>query len=225
MNTSVLIIEDDNGIREYLREILVDNRYSVRDTDKGIKGIELAEKIQPELVLLDLKLPDIAGEEVCKAIKKTLPETVVIILTGKDSPSDVAKGLDIGADDYITKPFTTEELMARIKARLRDDRAKDHKLKVGDLILDQKTFDVERNGKKIPLTPQEFKLLEYLLTNKNNVLTREMILGKIWKYSPDIESRVVDVYVGYLRNKVDKDFKNKLIHSVRGFGYVIKDPN
>ena len=223
MESTVLIIEDDKGISDYLKEILTDNRFIVRTTDKGLKGLKIAETIQPDLVILDLKLPDIAGEEVCKKIKSLIPETVVVILTAKDTPSEVAQGLDIGADDYITKPFTSEELLARIKARLRINTKKDSILKIGNLTLNQKKFEVKRDGKLVKLTPQEFKLLEYLMHNKNTVLTRDMILSKVWKYSPDIESRVVDVYIGYLRNKIDKGHNNKLIKSVRGFGYVIKE--
>lgn len=224
MLNSILIIEDDDGIREYLRELLLDNQFSVRDTTKGLEGLSIAERIQPDLVLLDLVLPDIAGEEVCRSIKKLLPNTAVIILTAKDNPSDVVRGLDLGADDYIAKPFTSEELMARIKARLRTNVDNNSQIIVGDLSLDQKTLEVKRGSRSITLTPQEFRLLEYLMSNKNNVLSREMILNKIWQYAPDVESRVVDVYIGYLRNKIDKGFKQKFIHSVRGFGYVIKDP-
>ena len=224
MLNSILIIEDDDAIREYLREFLLDHHYSVRDTAKGLEGLDIAERIQPDLVLLDLVLPDIAGEEVCRSIKKILPETSVIILTAKDNPSDVVRGLDLGADDYISKPFTSEELMARIKARLRTNTGNSSKITVGDLSLDQKTLEVKRGTRTITLTPQEFRLLEYLMSNKNTVLTREMILNKIWQYAPDVESRVVDVYIGYLRNKIDKGFKDKFIHSVRGFGYVIRNP-
>jgi two-component system, OmpR family, response regulator ArlR len=223
MNNSILIIEDDKEIREFVKNILVEQRYTVRDTDMGLKGLEIVEKIQPDLVILDLKLPDITGEEVCQRIKKNVPETAVIILTAKDSPSDIAQGLELGADDYISKPFTSEELLARIKARLRDNSNHDSTITIEDLTLNSKKFEVQRGGKKIDLTPQEFKLLETLMVNKNTVLTRDMILSKVWKYSPDIESRVVDVYIGYLRNKIDKGYKKNLIKSVRGFGYVIKD--
>jgi len=221
--SSILIIEDDKGIRNFVKEILIEKRYTVRDTDKGLKGLEIVEKIQPDLVILDLKLPDITGEEVCQRIKKMVPETIVIILTAKDSPSDIAQGLELGADDYISKPFTSEVLLARIKARLRGNSTNGSTLTIDDLTLNSKKFEVSRNGKKINLTPQEFKLLETLMMNKNTVLTRDVILSKVWKYSPDIESRVVDVYIGYLRSKIDKGFKKHLIKSIRGFGYVIKD--
>jgi DNA-binding response OmpR family regulator len=130
----------------------------------------------------------------------------------------------LGADDYVTKPFVADELLARITARLRNQSSvKDNKLVVGDLVLDNKTFEVQRGETSIQLTPQEFKLLEYLMNNKGRILTREMILNRVWLYSPDIETRVVDVYMGYLRKKIDQDFDKKLLHSVRGFGYMIKD--
>ncbi|OGM14975.1 hypothetical protein A3A76_05520 [Candidatus Woesebacteria bacterium RIFCSPLOWO2_01_FULL_39_23] len=223
MINSILIIEDDEGIRAYLREILTDHMYSVSATGDGISGLRLVEKIQPDLVLLDLILPDIEGEEVCRRIKKLLPDTVVIILTAKDKTQDIVHGLDLGADDYVSKPFTSEELLARIKTRLRGKMIANPTVKVEDLVLNQKTMEVQKGGRDIILTPQEFKLLEYLMLNKNTVLTRENILNKVWKYSPEIESRVVDVYVGYLRKKIDKGMNDKIIHSVRGFGYIIKE--
>lgn len=223
MNHSVLIVEDDEGVRKYLKELLIENGYSVQTEKDGAGALEAVEKTQPDLVLLDLKLPDIEGESVCSEIKKDYPEITVIMLTAKDSTSAVVQGFDMGADDYVKKPFTAEELMARIKAHLRKQDGTDNKLRVADLELDTKTLEVKRGDKHVQLTPQEYKLLEYLMSNKNQVLTREMILNRIWMSSPDIETRVVDVYIGYLRKKIDKEFDNKLIHSVRGFGYVIKD--
>ncbi len=223
MNNSILIVEDDKGIRDYVKELLLDKNYSVRDTGKGTRALEIIERVQPDLVLLDLKLPDIDGETVCKQIKKNYPDIHVIILTAKDSVDDIVEGLDIGADDYVTKPFTAEELLARIRARLRDKGDGETKLKVADLELDKRTLQVTRGGKQISLTPQEFKLLEYLMGNTNKVMTREMILNRIWLMSPDVESRVVDVYIGYLRKKIDKGHEKKLIQSVRGFGYTIKE--
>lgn len=222
MNNSILIIEDDEGIREYLKETLLDEGFSVNHTGLGIKGLEIAEKVIPDVVLLDLKLPDIEGEEVCKRIKKTMPEVCVIILTAKDTPNDVVNGFNMGADDYVKKPFTGEEIIARIRARLKiSDNATS--LTVGDLFLNKNTMEIKRGNRNITLTPQEFTLLEYLMANKTRVLTREMILNKVWQYSPDTESRAVDVYIGYLRKKIDDGEKVKLIHSIRGFGYVLKE--
>ena len=129
--------------------------------------------------------------------------------------------MDLGADDYITKPFVADILVARIKARLREDEGT--VLRIGDLELNTQTVEVKRGGKNISLSQHEFKLLQYLLSNKERVLTREMILNRVWEYSLDVDTRVVDVYIGYLRKKIDHGFNNQLIHSVRGFGYVIRE--
>lgn len=222
-NNTILIVEDDPGIRKYLEEILIENRFTIQSTGEGTKALEIVESFLPDLVLLDLKLPDIAGETICKQIAKDYPNIAIIILTAKDTTANIVEGLDLGADDYITKPFTTEELLARVKARLRSKGATDSTLKVGDLELNTQTFHVARSGKEVKLTPQEFKLLTYLMANKNQVLTREMILNRIWEHSQDVETRVVDVYIGYLRKKIDTSGRKKLIHSLRGFGYVMRD--
>jgi DNA-binding response OmpR family regulator len=145
-------------------------------------------------------------------------------LTARDTSRDLARGLNLGADDYMTKPFEPEVLKARVHARLRTVDSDDEMLQVGDLTLDPKTHEVKRGEESIDLSPQEYKLLHYFMTNPNQVLTREMIIARIWESSPEIETRVVDVYVGYLRKKIDKDDnKPKLIHSVRGFGYMLKE--
>lgn len=157
----------------------------------------------------------------CRQIRRQFPDLPIIILTAKDTTEDVIKGLNLGANDYITKPFIEDVLIARIKARLRERG--EEKLKVADLTLDSKTLEVTRNKRLIKLSPKEFKLLQYLMANKGRVLSREMILNSIWSYSPDIETRVVDVYMGYLRKKIDKGLSTNLLHSVRGFGYMLKE--
>lgn len=223
MTNTILLIEDDKGVQKYLKELLLDNAYSVHVTGDGIQALELLKKIEPDLVILDLGLPNMSGEAVCAEIRKKYPDLPVIILTAKDSINDIVQGLNLGADDYITKPFVADELLARIKARIRRVAGADTVLKIADLELDNKTLEVKRGGKMIQLTPQEFKLLQYLMHNKGRILTREMILNRIWLYSSDVETRVVDVYMGYLRKKVDNGYSKKLLHSVRGFGYVIKE--
>jgi DNA-binding response OmpR family regulator len=220
---SILIVEDDSGVQKYLKELLLDNGYSVHIVGDGIEAIEYIQKSQPDLVILDLGLPKLTGEGVVAEIRKNYPELRIIILSAKDTLNDVVQGLSLGADDYMTKPFVADELLARIKARLKRLGASDQTMRIADLELNTQTMEVCRGGKEIRLTPQEFKLLQYMLNNKGQILTREMILNRIWMYSPDIETRVVDVYMGYLRKKIDKGFPKPLLHSVRGFGYVIKE--
>ncbi len=220
---SILIVEDDPGVQKFLKELLLDNGYSIQLASDGIEAIECIQKAQPDLVILDLGLPKVSGEAVVSEIRKNYPELRVIILSAKDTINDVVQGLSLGADDYMTKPFMSDELLARIKARLKRLNGNTQEIVVADLHLNTQTMQVTRGGKEIQLTPQEFKLLQYLMNNKGQILTRQMILNRIWMYSPDIETRVVDVYMGYLRKKIDKNFDKPLLHSVRGFGYVIKE--
>lgn len=222
MLKTILVVEDDKGIQKYLKELLLDNGFSVKTASDGVTALEVLKKTQPDLVLLDLNLPNLTGESVCLEIRKNYPTVRVIILTAKDTTQDIIQGLNLGADDYVTKPFIADELLARISARLRHGST-DSKVKVADLTLDDNTLEVARGGKQIKLTPQEFKLLQYLMHNKGRILTRDMILNRIWPSSYDIETRVVDVYMGYLRKKIDNGEKKKLIHSARGFGYMIKE--
>ena len=221
---TILVVEDDKGLQNYLKELLLDNGYGVTIASDGVQALSNMQKIVPDLVILDLGLPNMTGEAVVMEVKKKYPELKIIILTAKDSVTDIVQGLDLGADDYMTKPFVADELLARIKARLRDTEGQNSaKLTIADLELDTKTLEVKREGKIIQLTPKEFKLLEYLMNNQGRILTREMILNRIWLYSPDIETRVIDVYIGYLRKKIDEGYEKKLIHAIRGFGYVVKE--
>ncbi len=215
-------MEDDLGVQKYLKELLLDNGFFIRTANDGIAALDVFNSSIPDLVLLDLGLPNMSGEVVCREIRRKNPETPIIILTARDTTSDIVGGLNLGADDYITKPFDAEELLARIRARLRPI-GEETILQVSDLELNPKTMEVKRNGQIIMLTPQEYKLLHYLMTNRGRVLTREMILSRVWLYSPEVESRVVDIYVGYLRKKVDANHEHKLLKSVRGFGYMISD--
>ena len=223
MNKTLLIIEDDKNLQQYLQDLLIGEGYSVKALSDGIKALETIETIHPDLVVLDLVLPTVKGESVCKDIKKDYPELPVIILTGKDTVSDKINALELGADDYITKPFIAEELILRIKARLKENRPDHNMVEIADLAMNMDSMEVKRGSRAISLTPQEYKLLETLVVNKDKVLSREALLNKIWPNSFDIETRVVDVYISYLRKKIDRGFRKKLIHSVRGFGYVLKD--
>lgn len=221
MIQKLLVVEDDTSLSEYLKDLLGEAGFSVETVSDGISALSSMKRGGANLVVLDLGLPKVSGETVCRELKKKYPSVPIIILTAKSTTSDVIAGLNLGADDYLAKPFDGNELIARIKARLRESG--DTKLKVADLELDPKTLEIKRGDKTISLTPTEFKLLEYLMSNKGRVLSREMILNRIWLTSPDIETRVVDVYMGYLRKKIDSGTKRPLIHSMRGFGYVIKE--
>lgn len=217
----IVVIEDDKEMAQFLRDLLQEHQYIVYLTHSGSEGLSLIEKIQPRLVLLDLNLPDLDGRSLCAKIKSLQRDIKVIMVTAEGTARDIARGLDLGADDYLAKPINSTELLARIKARLRSRIKNDHLLKLEDLELNQLTHEVRRSRKQIYLSAQEFRLLEHLLLNQNLVQTREMILSRIWPSNPDIETRVVDVYIGYLRKKIDFT-RPKLLHTVRGFGYVLK---
>lgn len=219
----ILIVEDDKSLQESLKELFVEAGYFVKTASDGVEALKLVHNNEFDLVILDLGLPVMSGESVCLEIRKKYPEMRIIILTARDTTPDIISGLNLGADDYVTKPFVVDELLARVHARLRFRGNSDQKLKIADLVLDNTTFEVKRGGRDIKLTPQEFKLLQYLMSNKGRVLTRDSILNKVWVYSQDVDTRVVDVYMGYLRKKIDRGAKKELLHSVRGFGYVIKD--
>lgn len=225
MAAQILLVEDDKDLVEYLRDFLTKQNYIVWVVNDGLKALEVVEKTKPDLIILDLNLPVMKGEVVCKEVKESYPEIQIIMLTAKDRTSDLVDGFSRGADDYVKKPFDIDELLMRIKARLKEDQIKSHTLIVGDLEYNPKTLIVKRAGREIFLTPQELKILEYLMLNKEQVLSRDMILSRLWKTDPDIETRVVDVYIGYLRKKIDAPFDSKLIHSVRGFGYKLSVPS
>lgn len=217
------MVEDDKDLRDYLKNLFLDNNFAVEFAPDGATALNYVKKVKPDLVVLDLGLPDIDGKTICVDIKKLYPELPILMLTARYTTADIVSGLSLGADDYVAKPFVGEELVARIKARLRSNSNDKSILKVDNLVLDSTKMEVTRGEKVINLTKTEFDLLQYLMTNKGKVLTRENILNRIWLYSPDIESRVVDVYMGYLRKKIDHDFDKKLIQSIRGFGYTIKE--
>ncbi len=219
----ILVVEDNRDLHEYLQDLLTENQYTVKIVADGAGALRAIQRLEPNLVLLDLTLPDISGEGLCLEIRKNYPNIPIIIVTAKDAVSDKVRLLSTGADDYVTKPFAGPELIARIHARLRKDAADTSVLTVGDLVMDTKKVMVRRGDKQIKLTAHEFKLLEYLMRNAGIVVSRDMILNRIWLYSPEVESRVVDVYIGYLRKKIDAGHRKKLIHGIRGFGYTIKE--
>lgn len=223
MKLNVLIIEDNTEVQSYVKTLLLENKFTVFTTGSGTKGLSLIGKIRPDLVILDLKLPDIYGEDICKYIKTYYPNTIVIILSAKGTPEDVAHGFNLGADDYLAKPFSSDELMARIHTRMKSNIAHRKKLlKLHDLTVNSETYEVKRGDKKIDLTKTEFNLLLFLIQNKGQVLTREIILSHLWNSGPMVDTRAVDVYIGYLRKKIDNLFSKKLITTINGFGYTIK---
>ena len=223
MLKKILIVEDDKELREYLRDFLRNNNYSIDLVTDGASALNYTKNVRPDLVVLDLGLPDVDGKTVCVEIKKNHPDLPILMLTARSSTNDVVTGFNLGADDYMSKPFVADELVARIRARLRNDDSDQTLLQVADLEMNTKTMEVKRAGNSIRLTKTEFDLLQYLMKSKGKVLTRENILNRIWLYSPDIESRVVDVYVGYLRKKIDNGYNKKLIITIRGFGYTLRE--
>ncbi len=220
MANKLLIVEDNEGIQKFLRDLLVENNFIVEVAKDATTALKLLKTSLPDLLIMDLGV-SASVEKVYLDIKKKYPDLSSIILTTKDNIAKAKNKLNLGESEYITKPFIAEDLLALVKDKFKNFN--DVKLYVADLEINSKTFEVKRAGKLIKLSLHEFKLLHYLLSNKGRVLSREMILNKVWLYSMDVDTRVVDVYIGYLRKKIDGGFNKKLIHSIRGFGYVIKE--
>lgn len=225
MQSVIVSIEDDQDVAEYIQKVLTDSGFTVHIASDAPRGLTLIESVNPDLVLLDLHLPTVPGDSVLSQLRADYPQLPIVMLTVENDPHQIAKSLNLGAEDYIAKPFSPEVLVARVKARLRSSGSEQHIMRVADLEMDTEGHEVRRDGKIIDLTPQEFKLLHFLMSHPNQVLSRESILSRIWATSPDIETRVVDVYIGYLRKKIDHNFDKQLIHSIRSFGYILKDTN
>ncbi|MCX6806769.1 MAG: response regulator transcription factor [Candidatus Berkelbacteria bacterium] len=223
----ILIIEDDHKIANAIKKGFEQESYAVDVSYDGADGVGMALTINYDLIILDRMLPGTTdGIKICQAIRKEGRHTPVLILTAKDNIKDRVEGLNAGADDYLTKPFAFEELLARVKALLRrPNKNLGTSLQVGDLTLDTITYKVTRASKDIPLSQTEFRILEYLMRNPNRILTKNSIIEHVWDYDADILPNTVEAYIGYLRNKIDRLFKNKpqLIHTVRGFGYKISE--
>lgn len=221
----ILVIEDEKKVASFIKRGLEEAGYSVDIAADGEEGLYLAEIDDYDLIILDLILPRKSGLEVCKELREQRISIPILILSARDSVEDKVTGLDMGADDYLTKPFAFSELLARVRALLRrGETMTPVKLQVADLIMDTVTHEVTRAGKEIKLTGKEYALLEYFMMNPGKVLTRTMLSEHVWDYTFDTFSNVIDVYINYLRNKVDRDFDPKLIHTVRGVGYVMKPP-
>ena len=219
----ILIVEDEKKVAHFIKKGLEEEHYAVDTAYDGETGLYLSEVNEYDLIVLDLMIPKIEGLEVLKRIRANRNNVPTLVLTAKDSVEDIVKGLDSGSDDYLTKPFEFVEFLARIRALLRREKTeKEPVLRIADLTLSLVTHKVMRRGKEIELTSKEYSLLEYFMRNPNKVLTRTMISEHVWDYHFDSLTNVVDVYVNYLRKKIDKGFEAKLIHTVRGVGYVMK---
>lgn len=220
----ILLIEDEAKIASFIERGLKEEHYVVDLAYDGEKGLFLAEVNTYDLVIVDIMLPKKDGISLCREMRSKKIDVPILMLTAKDKVGDKVLGLDSGADDYLTKPFAFEEFLARIKALLRRRRSdKSTTLKIADLELDQLTHRVKRQEKEIALTSKEYALLEYLMLHANQVVTRTMISEHVWNEDFDSFTNVIDVYVNYLRNKIDKNFKKQLIHTIRGTGYILKE--
>ncbi|MEH7254203.1 response regulator transcription factor [Neobacillus niacini] len=228
---NILVVEDEEKIARVLELELEYEGYSVTKVLDGLKALEAYRTGSWDLILLDVMLPGLSGIELLRRIRKNDLLTPVILLTAKSSVEDKVSGLDLGANDYITKPFQIEELLARIRAAFRIKKAEQPEienadlLRFADLSIDQKSREVVRAGEPIELTPREFDLLVYLLINKRQVLSRDQIVEAVWGYDFLGDTNVVDVYIRYVRKKIDQPHLPSLIHTVRGVGYVLKDSN
>ncbi|EGT3612967.1 response regulator transcription factor [Clostridium perfringens] len=222
----ILIVEDEEKIARFIELELIHEGYKVIKADNGRTGLEIAERGEADLIILDVMLPEINGLEVLRRIRK-VSEVHIIMLTARDAVMDKVSGLDAGADDYITKPFAIEELLARIRTALKKRvftvKKDEDVIRCGLLTLDKMRHKVMYGDTEIELTNREFTLLQILMENKNIVLTRDVLIEKVCGYNYVGETNVIDVYVRYLRTKIDDVFKVKIISTVRGVGYVIKD--
>ncbi len=219
----ILVVEDERKVAAFVRQGLVEEGHAVEVAADGAAALEAVADGPPfDLVVLDVMLPRRDGLEVLKSLRALRIETPVLLLTARDGVADKVAGLDAGADDYLAKPFAFEEFLARVRALLRRGRGRaEPVLRLADLSLDPATRAVLRGGRRISLTAREYALLEYFLRNTGRVLTRPMITQHVWGMDWDPESNIVDVYVGYLRRKVDADGESRLVHTVRGAGYML----
>lgn len=223
MQLRILVIEDEERIRQFLQRGLSFEGYRVDMAADGQEGLELARKNPPDLVLLDLMLPGIDGLEVCRRLRDS-SDVPILMLTAKETIEDRVIGLDAGADDYLVKPFAFDELVARVRALLRRAQpAKPQVYRFADLELDTGTRQGRRDGRTFDLTAKEYELLELFMAHPRQVLTREIIFDRVWDYDFGGESNIIEVYVRYLRQKTESTGLPRLIHTVRGIGYVLRD--
>lgn len=228
---SILVAEDDPAIAEALRRVLVHEGYTVRNAADGTEALEMLASRPADLVILDVAMPHVDGLEACRRLRRAGNRTPVLMLTARHTIGDRVEGLDAGADDYMVKPFSLDELFARIRALLRRTSLTGETagsgrdvLRVGDVELDRSGRTVSRAGRAISLTKTEFDLLELLMHNAGIVLSRDVIYERVWGYDFETGSKSLDVYIGYLRRKLEADGAQRLLHTVRGVGYVVRRP-
>ncbi len=220
----ILLVEDERKLSAVIKRGLKEVHYAVDSADNSDDALFLAETNPYDLIILDIMIPGKDGISICRNLRKKKNDTPVLMLTARDDVEDKISGLDAGADDYLTKPFSFPEFLARVRALLRrKNTEKSTSLKVADLELDQRTRKVSRAGKDIELTPTEYSLLEYLMINVGQVVTRTMISEHVWNEDFESFSNVINVYINYLKKKIDHEHKKQLIHSMRGVGYSLKD--
>lgn len=220
----ILIVEDEKKVASFIKKGLEEEYFSVDIAYNGKEGLEYATNEEYDLLLLDVMIPYIDGLTLTRELRKRKLTTPILLLTVKDSTQAKVEGLDAGADDYLTKPFAFEELTARIRALLRrNENQKMSVLTIGDLTIDLLAHKVTRSGVEIILTPKEFSILEYLMRNKNKIVSRTKLIEHVYDYHFDTETNIVDVYINKLRAKVDQNHDKQLIHTVRGVGYTIKE--
>lgn len=219
----LLVVEDEHRIARAIKEGLEQEHYAVDIEFDGESGYGAASAETYDLIILDVMMPGMNGYEVCRKLRAEDNHTPIIMLTAKDQTADIVKGLDTGADDYLAKPFSFEVLLARVRALLRrPQQSLGESLEVGDLVLDTVSQQVSRAGKPIQLSSKEYALLEYLMRNQGRILSKNNIISHVWDFDADILPNTVEVFMNYLRGKVDKPFKTQLLHTVRGFGYKIE---
>lgn len=219
---NILVIEDEPGIYNFLKEGLEEEGYDITIASDGIKGVDQFRRSKPDLVLLDWMLPGMHGIDVCKEIRKHDRDTPILFLTAKDTVKETIEGLRAGANDYIKKPFSFEELLERIKIHFRD-KHEDEILTLGDISLNKSSYQVFNKNEEISLTQRELALLEFLIRNKGEICTRDEIIDKVWNINFEYDTGVIDVFMNSLRKKLNMDKENGYIKTVRGVGYIAND--
>ncbi|HEY2492984.1 MAG TPA: response regulator transcription factor [Paenibacillus sp.] len=229
MRSTILIIDDDEKIISMLRRGLAFEGYDVVTASNGAEGLNVMLEGEPDLVVLDVMMPKVDGFEVCRRMREGGSKLPILMLTAKDEVEHRVKGLDLGADDYLVKPFALEEMLARVRALLRrkpeQNEAGDNKLAYADIILDMDAREVLRSGERVELTAKEFELLNLFMQNPKRVLSRDLIMDKIWGYDYSGESNVLEVYIAMLRQKMEENGRTRLIQTIRGAGYILRGDN